>query len=131
MSAYLKEQSPAVQVIGVQPDEVRKSGIRKWPEAYLPKIYDKARVDQLEYVSQSSAAEAMARRLAVEEGIFCGISAAGACEVALRLSEQRKCKRSFSLFVIVVIAIFQQGYFQLSLGAFLLSMRNGLVLDLA
>ena len=88
VSAYLKEQSPAVQVIGVQPDEGSQiPGIRKWPEAYLPKIYDKARVDQLEYVSQS-AAEAMARRLAVEEGIFCGISAAGACEVALRLSEQ-------------------------------------------
>lgn len=88
VSAYLKEQNPAVQVIGVQPDEGSQiPGIRKWPEAYLPKIYDKARVDQLEYVSQS-AAEAMARRLAVEEGIFCGISAAGACEVALRLSEQ-------------------------------------------
>ncbi len=88
VSAYLKEQSPAVQVIGVQPDEGSQiPGIRKWPEAYLPKIYDKARVDQLEYVSQS-AAEAMARRLAMEEGIFCGISAAGACEVALRLSER-------------------------------------------
>lgn len=88
VSAYLKEQNPAVQVIGVQPEEGSQiPGIRKWPEAYLPKIYDKARVDQLQYVSQS-AAEVMARRLAVEEGIFCGVSAAGACEAALRLSEQ-------------------------------------------
>ena len=60
-------------------------GIRKWPEAYLPKIYDKARVDQEESVSQSDA-EHMARRMAAEEGIFCGISAAGACEVALRIA---------------------------------------------
>lgn len=88
VSAYLKEQNPDVQVIGVQPEEGSQiPGIRKWPEAYLPKIYDKARVDQLQYVSQS-AAEVMARRLAVEEGIFCGVSAAGACEAALRLSEQ-------------------------------------------
>ncbi|HWJ96149.1 MAG TPA: cysteine synthase B, partial [Telluria sp.] len=60
-------------------------GIRKWPEAYMPKIYDKSCVDQLEYVSQA-AAEQMARRMAMEEGIFCGISAAGACEVALRIA---------------------------------------------
>ncbi|WMW79379.1 cysteine synthase CysM [Undibacterium cyanobacteriorum] len=88
VSAFLKQQNAEIQVVGVQPDEGSQiPGIRKWPEAYLPKIYDKARVDRLEYVSQT-AAEVMARRLAVEEGIFCGISAAGACEVALRLSEQ-------------------------------------------
>ncbi|MFC0349285.1 cysteine synthase CysM [Undibacterium danionis] len=87
VSAYLKEQSAAVQIIGVQPDDGSQiPGIRKWPEAYLPKIYNKAQVDALESVSQANA-ELMARRLAVEEGIFCGISAAGACEVALRISE--------------------------------------------
>lgn len=87
VSAFLKQQNSEIQVIGVQPDEGSQiPGIRKWPDAYLPKIYDKARIDRLEFVSQTSA-EVMARRLAVEEGIFCGISAAGACEVALRLSE--------------------------------------------
>ncbi len=87
VSSFLKEKNPEVRVIGVQPDEGSQiPGIRKWPEAYLPKIYNKAKVDALEYVTQS-AAEVMARRLAVEEGIFCGISAAGACEVALRISE--------------------------------------------
>ncbi|MBC3882100.1 cysteine synthase CysM [Undibacterium sp. LX40W] len=87
VSSFLKEKNPQVQVVGVQPDEGSQiPGIRKWPEAYLPKIYNKAKVDTLEYVTQS-AAEVMARRLAVEEGIFCGISAAGACEVALRISE--------------------------------------------
>lgn len=87
VSRYLREQSPAIRIIGAQPEEGSQiPGIRKWPEAYLPKIYDKALVDQLEYVSQA-AAEKMARRMAVEEGIFCGISAAGACEVALRISE--------------------------------------------
>ena len=87
VSSFLKEKNPQVQVVGVQPDEGSQiPGIRKWPEAYLPKIYNKAKVDALEYVTQSTA-EVMARRLAVEEGIFCGISAAGACEVALRISE--------------------------------------------
>ncbi|QAU33832.1 cysteine synthase CysM [Janthinobacterium sp. 17J80-10] len=87
VSRYLREQSPAIRIIGAQPEEGSQiPGIRKWPEAYLPKIYDKGLVDQLEYVSQA-AAEKMARRMAVEEGIFCGISAAGACEVALRVSE--------------------------------------------
>lgn len=87
VSAYLKEQSAAVQIIGVQPREGSQiPGIRKWPEAYLPKIYNKAQVDTVESVSQANA-ELMARRLAVEEGIFCGVSAAGACEVALRISE--------------------------------------------
>ena len=87
VSQYLKEQNPAVQIIGAQPEEGSSiPGIRKWPEAYLPKIYDKARVDQIEYVTQA-AAERMARRMAAEEGIFCGISAAGACEIALRISQ--------------------------------------------
>ena len=87
VSQYLKEQNPAIQIVGAQPEEGSQiPGIRKWPEAYLPKIYDKARVDQIESVSQA-AAEQMARRMAAEEGIFCGISAAGACEIALRVSQ--------------------------------------------
>ncbi len=87
VSRYLKEQNSAIRIIGAQPEEGSQiPGIRKWSEAYLPKIYDKSQVDQLEYVSQA-AAEKMVRRMAVEEGIFCGISAAGACEVALRISE--------------------------------------------
>ncbi|MFC7286503.1 cysteine synthase CysM [Herminiimonas glaciei] len=87
VSEYLKEKNPDIKIIGVQPDEGSQiPGIRKWPEAYLPKIYDASKVDQLEYVSQA-VAEQMARRLAIEEGIFCGISAAGACEVALRISQ--------------------------------------------
>lgn len=87
VSRFLKEQNPSVQIVGVQPEEGSQiPGIRKWPEAYLPKIYDKSRVDSLVYVSQHSA-ETMARRMAVEEGIFCGISAAGACEAALKLAE--------------------------------------------
>ncbi len=87
VSQYLKEKNPEVRIVGAQPEEGSQiPGIRKWPEAYLPKIYDKARVDQIEYVSQA-AAESMARRMAAEEGIFCGISAAGACEVALRISQ--------------------------------------------
>ncbi|MFZ6657378.1 cysteine synthase CysM [Undibacterium sp. TJN19] len=87
VSAYLKEQNAQIQIIGAQPEEGSQiPGIRKWPEAYLPKIYDKARVDQVESVTQSDA-EHMARRLAVEEGIFCGISAAGACEIALKIAQ--------------------------------------------
>jgi cysteine synthase B len=87
VSQYLKEKNEAIQIIGAQPEEGSQiPGIRKWPEAYLPKIYDKARVDQIESVSQA-ASEHMARRLAAEEGIFCGISAAGACEIALRVSQ--------------------------------------------
>ncbi|WLI90184.1 cysteine synthase CysM [Massilia sp. R2A-15] len=87
VSQYLKEQNEAIRIIGAQPEEGSSiPGIRKWPEAYMPKIFDKARVDQVESVSQAQA-EHMARRLAAEEGIFCGISAAGACEIALRISQ--------------------------------------------
>jgi cysteine synthase B len=87
VSQFLKEKNPNISIIGAQPEEGSQiPGIRKWPEAYLPKIYDKARVDQVEYVTQA-AAEQMARKMAMEEGIFCGISAAGACEVALRISQ--------------------------------------------
>jgi cysteine synthase B len=88
VSRFLKETKPAVQIVGAQPAEGSQiPGIRKWPPAYLPKIYEAARVDRLEYVAQADA-EAMARRLAAEEGIFCGISAAGACVIALRVAAE-------------------------------------------
>ena len=88
VSTYLKGKNPAIQIIGCQPAEgAQIPGIRKWPEAYLPRIYDKARVDRLEYVSQADAEE-MTRRLAREEGIFAGISSGGAMCVALRLAAE-------------------------------------------
>jgi cysteine synthase B len=88
VSRYLKECSPAVQVIGVQPtDGSSIPGIRRWPEAYLPSIYDASRVDRVIDISQAEA-EAMTRRLAREEGIFAGISAAGALVAALQLSQE-------------------------------------------
>jgi cysteine synthase B len=88
VSRYLKEMNPSVAIIGAQPEEGSSiPGIRKWPEAYLPKIYRHAIVDRLEYVSQRDA-EDMARRMAAEEGIFCGPSAAGACCIALRVAAE-------------------------------------------
>ncbi len=88
VSRFLKAQSQSIQIIGAQPSEGSSiPGIRKWPEAYMPGIYQHAMVDQVELVSQADA-EDMARRLATEEGIFCGISAAGACCIALRIAEQ-------------------------------------------
>lgn len=88
VSRYLKAQNAAVRIVGAQPSEgSRIPGIRKWPEAYLPKIYDPANVDELVLVSQADA-EVMARRLAREEGLFCGISAAGACWAALQVAQQ-------------------------------------------
>jgi len=88
VSRYLKEQNPQIQIVGAQPAEgSRIPGIRKWPEAYLPKIFDPKFVDRTEPVSQGDA-EHMARRMAAEEGIFCGISAAGALCVALRIAEE-------------------------------------------
>ena len=88
VSRFLKEKNPAVRIIGAQPSEgSRIPGIRKWPEAYLPKIYDPTAVDELISVSQADAEE-MARRMAREEGIFAGISAAGACWVALQIAQR-------------------------------------------
>ncbi len=85
-SRYLKEQNAALQVIGVQPEEGSQiPGIRKWPEAYLPKIYDARNVDRILYVNQADAEETT-RRLAREEGIFAGISSGGALAAALKLS---------------------------------------------
>jgi S-sulfo-L-cysteine synthase (O-acetyl-L-serine-dependent) len=88
VSRYLKERNAAVQIVGAQPDEGSSiPGIRKWPEAYLPSIYQHAMVDEVAYVSQAEA-ESSARELAAREGIFCGISAAGACVIAQRIAEQ-------------------------------------------
>ncbi len=88
VSRYLKQQNPKVRIIGAQPSEgSRIPGIRKWPQEYLPKIYDPSQVDELVSVSQDDA-EDMCRRLAREEGIFAGISAAGACWVAQQISQQ-------------------------------------------
>ena len=89
-SRYLKEKNPKIQIIGCQPEEGSQiPGIRKWPEAYLPRIYDGKRVDRIESVSQGEAEE-MTRRMAREEGIFAGISSGGAMHVALRLSHELK-----------------------------------------
>jgi S-sulfo-L-cysteine synthase (O-acetyl-L-serine-dependent) len=87
VSKYLKEKNAGVRIVGAQPSEgSRIPGIRKWPEAYLPKIYEPSRVDELVLVDQADAEE-MARRMAREEGIFGGISAAGACWVALQIAK--------------------------------------------
>mgnify|MGYP002629903906 FL=1 len=88
VSRYLKQQNKAVRIVGAQPEEgSRIPGIRKWEEAYLPKIYDPSNVDELRLVSQASA-EDMCRRLAREEGIFAGVSAAGAAFVAVQLAKE-------------------------------------------
>ena len=88
VARYLKEQNPAIRIIGAQPaDGSRIPGIRKWPQEYLPKIFDPSAVDETVNVSQDDA-EDMARRLAREEGIFAGISAAGACWVAQEIAKK-------------------------------------------
>ncbi|MFM1818157.1 MAG: Cysteine synthase [Pseudomonadota bacterium] len=87
VSRFLKEKNPAIRIIGAQPSEgSRIPGIRKWPQEYLPKIYDPSGVDELVYVSQDDA-EDMCRELARTEGIFAGISAAGACWVAQQIAK--------------------------------------------
>lgn len=87
-SRYLKEKNPNIKIIGLQPDEGASiPGIRRWPEAYLPKIYDKSRVDEIVGMSQLEAEHTM-RELARKEGIFCGVSSGGAVAAALRLSQQ-------------------------------------------
>ena len=88
VSRYLKEQNPHIQIIGVQPEEGSQiPGIRKWPQEYLPKIYDANRVDELRYVSQKDA-ENTTRKLATQEGVFAGISSGGALYSALQLSKE-------------------------------------------
>jgi len=87
-SHFLKEANPDITIIGVQPSEGASiPGIRRWPEAYLPKIYDPSRVDRIIDVSQEESEETM-RRLAREEGVFCGVSSGGAIAAALRLSRE-------------------------------------------
>jgi cysteine synthase B len=87
-STYLKEQNKAIQIVGVQPtDNARIPGIRKWPEAYLPKIYDAHKVDRIMEVNEVEATD-MARRMAREEGIFSGMSSGGAATAALRLANE-------------------------------------------
>jgi S-sulfo-L-cysteine synthase (O-acetyl-L-serine-dependent) len=87
-SRYLKEQNPAIQIVGLQPQEGASiPGIRRWPEAYLPKIYDASRVDRVVDMGQVEAETTM-RRLAQEEGIFCGVSSGGAVAAMLRLSKE-------------------------------------------
>ena len=98
VSRFLKEKNPAVRIVGAQPDEgSRIPGIRKWPQEYLPKIYDPSRVDEVINVSQDNAEE-MCRRLAREEGIFGGISAAGALWVALEIA--RTVENATIVFVV-------------------------------
>jgi cysteine synthase B len=110
-SRFFKEKNPKIQIVGCQPSEGSQiPGIRKWPEAYLPKIYDKARVDRLEYVNQADAEE-MARRLAREEGLFAGISSGGAVAVALRISRELKN-------AVIVTIICDRGDRYLSTGVF-------------
>ncbi|MBA4194146.1 MAG: cysteine synthase B [Comamonadaceae bacterium] len=90
VSRFLKEKNPAVRIVGAQPSEgSRIPGIRKWPQEYLPKIYDPSAVDELVYVTQADA-EDTARRMAREEGIFAGISAAGACWVAQQIATREE-----------------------------------------
>jgi len=110
-SRFFKEKNPGILIVGCQPEEGSQiPGIRKWPEAYLPRIYDKLRVDRLEHVSQADAEE-MARRMAREEGIFAGISSGGAVHVALRLSREVKN-------AVIVTVVCDRGDRYLSTGVF-------------
>jgi cysteine synthase B len=111
VSRYLKEKNPAIRIIGAQPSEgSRIPGIRKWPQAYLPKIYDPSHVDELRLVSQADA-EDMCRRLARQEGIFAGISAAGACVVAQEVAAQVRD-------AVIVFIVCDRGDRYLSTGVF-------------
>ena len=110
-SRFFKETNPEIQVVGVQPAEgAQIAGIRKWPEAYLPKIYDPKNIDRVESVSQTEA-EDMTRRLASEEGIFCGVSSGGALAAAMRISESVKN-------AIIVFIVCDRGDRYLSTGVF-------------
>ena len=111
VSRYLKEKNPAIRIIGAQPSEgSRIPGIRKWPEAYMPKIYDPRAVDKLVLVSQGDA-EDMCRRMAREEGVFAGISAAGACWVAQEIAKTVKD-------AVIVFVVCDRGDRYLSTGVF-------------
>ncbi len=121
VSRFLKEKNPQVQIVGAQPEEGSSiAGIRKWPPEYLPSIYRHARVDRLEYVTQQ-AAEEMARQMAATEGIFCGISAAGACLIALRVAEQHRLRMAADASLppaTVVFVVCDRGDRYLSTGVF-------------
>ena len=111
VSRYLKEKNPAIKIIGAQPSEgSRIPGIRKWPQAYMPKIYDPSSVDELVLVSQQDA-EDMCRHMAREEGIFAGISAAGACWVAQEIAKTVKD-------AVIVFIVCDRGDRYLSTGVF-------------
>ena len=111
VSRFLKEKNPRIQIVGAQPSEgSRIPGVRKWSPEYLPKIYDASRVDRVEYVSQSDA-EAMAGRLAAEEGIFGGISSGGALQIALRMVAQTEQ-------AVIVFVVCDRGDRYLSTGLF-------------
>ena len=98
VSKYLKEQNSGVTIVGAQPAEGSSiPGIRKWPEAYMPRIFDAKRVDRIESVSQQEAEDTM-RRLAREEGIFAGVSSGGSCAVALRLA--REVRNATIVFIV-------------------------------
>ena len=110
-SRFFKEKNPKIEIVGCQPEEGSQiPGIRKWTEEYLPKIYDKGRVDRLEYVNQADAEE-MTRRMAREEGLFAGISSGGAMAVALRVAEQVRN-------AVIVTIICDRGDRYLSTGVF-------------
>jgi len=110
-SRFFKEQNPAIQVIGVQPREgAQVPGIRKWPEAYMPKIFERSRVDRVVEVSQQESEE-MTRRLAREEGIFAGISSGGGLAAAMRISNEVK-------HAVIVHVVCDRGDRYLSTGVF-------------
>ena len=111
VSRFLKEKNPKIQIIGCQPEEGSQiPGIRKWPEEYLPKIFDRSRVDRVENVSQADAEE-MTRRMAREEGIFAGISSGGALAVALRIASEVE-------HAVIVTIVCDRGDRYLSTGVF-------------
>lgn len=111
VSRYLKEQNPNIQIIGVQPEDgAQIPGIRKWPQEYLPKIYDPKRVDSLLYVGQAQAEKTM-RRLATEEGIFAGVSSGGGLHAALQLSKTLEN-------AVIVSIVFDRGDRYLSTGVY-------------
>lgn len=110
-SSYLKQQNPAIQIVGLQPLEGSSiPGIRRWPEAYLPKIYEAPRVDTVIDISQGESEHVM-RRLAREEGIFCGVSSGGSIAAALRLSAELEN-------AVIVAIICDRGDRYLSTGVF-------------
>jgi cysteine synthase B len=117
VSRYLKEKNPSIEVIGLQPDGSSSiPGIRRWPEAYLPSIYDSARVDRVIDMDQVTAENTM-RALAAQEGIFCGVSSGGAVAGALRISENLEN-------AIIVAIVCDRGDRYLSTGVFDAALAN-------